>query len=139
MAAVNANTFTTQGAVWSNERGFMRLTYDFAADGGATTSTYRLAAITGKMLITEAVVQVETACTSGGSAVVTIGAETADPDGFLDATSGAVANLIDDFTVVETAGQSLVVDTGDYITLEIATAALTAGKINVFVSFYNAV
>ena len=136
MAAKNAAAQKKMASGFSNERQFMKLTYDFANDGGATTDTYRLAQVDDKILISEAIVQVETACTSGGAATVTIGAETADPDAMLAAQ--AVAGLTDDATFEVAAGQKLVVGSGDWITMSIGTAALTAGKINVYVSYYNA-
>ena len=71
----------------------------------------------------------ETAC-AGATAVVTVGSSTADPDAFMDATSGAVANLVDDFLVEETTAQH-VIPAAETIDLVIATADLTAGKVNV--------
>jgi len=137
MAAKHVNAYKTIGNLFSNEEGVVKLTYEFTEDGGATTDTYRLAFVDRKILVTNAVVQVETAC-AGATAVVTIGAEVADADGFLDAASGIVANLVDDFTEKEATGQKLVIGADDYITLAIATAALTAGKINLFLSYRNA-
>jgi len=46
-----------------------------------------------------------------------------------------LANLADDYAVVQTAGQKVVIGSGDYITLYIATQALTAGKINLFLEW----
>jgi len=135
MANVTANTYKTLDTLFTNERGFVKLTYDFAQDGGSTSDTYRLALVNSKILITEAILHVETACTSGGSATVTIGAETADANAFADGV--AVATLVDDYAIDTAAGQSLVVDAADYISLTIGTAALTAGKINLYISYYN--
>lgn len=123
------------GPAWSNQEGFMKLTYDFSNDGGAT-GTYTLANVDRKIMITKALVQVETAC-AGATAVVTIGSSSGDPDGFLDSTSGAVANLIDDYTVEEASANGLVVADTETINLVITTAALTAGKINVYIKYVN--
>jgi hypothetical protein len=136
MSAKTAGAYKKLGQGFSNEEQMVKLTYNFAVDGGATTDTYRLAKVNDKILVTDAIVHVETAC-AGSGAVVTIGAETADADGFLDATSGAVANLVDDFTEKEATGQKLVIGAGDYITLAITTGALTAGKINLVLKYVN--
>lgn len=127
----------TLGRGFSNEVQMMKLTYDFAADGGATTDTYVLGTTSGKILVLDACVHVETACTSGGSATVAIGVNGGDVDAFLDVTSGAVANLVDDFTEKEAAGQKIVLASGAKIEAAIATAALTAGKINLVLSYVN--
>jgi len=110
------------------------LEYDFANDTGAQ-GTYWLGKFPHKCLVRNAIVFVETACTSGGSATVQIGTSTADVDGFMDTTSGAVANLIDNAVITETAGTNLVVAADEYIQLVIGTADLTAGKIKVIVEW----
>ena len=136
MAIVTANTYKTLDTVFTGERGFAKLTYDFAQDGGATADTVRLALVNRKIIIVECLLQVETAFTSGGSATMDIGATTADADAFGDGI--AVATLVDDYAIDTAAGQSLVVDAADYIALTFATAAMTAGKLNLFISYYNA-
>lgn len=130
MANVTANTYRKIDSGYYNEMQTQRLVYDFAEDGGSTSDTYRLAEVTGKIYIAECILHVITACTSGGSATVTAGAETADADAF--GASIAVATLVDDYVVKTAAGQNLVVDgssSTDYLSLSIGTAALTAGKI----------
>lgn len=127
----------TLGRGFSNEVKMVKLTYDFALDGGAETDTYVLGTAGGKILILDACVHVENACTSGGSATLALGIDGGDVDAFLDTTSGAVANLVDDFTEKETAGQKLVVADGGKIEAAIGTAALTAGKVNLVVSYMN--
>lgn len=138
MAEVTANAHKTIGKLFSNEIGFEKLTYDFANDGGATADTVTLATMSGKKVILNAVAQVETACTSGGSAVVNIGILGGDVDAFVANTAGAVASLTDDATIKEDAGQKIVVADGGKISVAIATAALTAGKINLYIQFANA-
>ena len=137
MAQVNATNVKKLGKVFSNEVGFVRMTYDFSLDGGATTDTYVLGETEGKILILDAAVHVETAATSGGEATVKIGVNGGDDDAFLDTTSGAVAALTDDAVVKEVAGQSIVLADGAKIEMVIGTAALTAGKINVLVQYVN--
>ena len=112
------------------------LEYDFAKDGGAQ-GTFSLGKMTHKCVILRGRVFVETACTSAGSATVIVGASTADVDAFIDATSGAVANLVDNATFVETASEGLVVAANETIDLTIGTADLTAGKIKVFIEAIN--
>lgn len=111
-------------------------TYDFAKDTGAA-ATYSLGKFKHKTLVLQGTVFVETACTSGGLATVAIGTSTADTDAFMDATSGAVANLVDDFVHAETASTRLVVAADETLDLVIATAALTAGKIKVVLECIN--
>lgn len=137
MARKIAAAHKTLGGLFSNEVGYEKLTYNFANDGGATTDTYVIGTAGRKIAIMDAMVHVETACTSGGSATVSIGVVGGDVDAFLDVTSGAVANLVDDFTEKETAGQKLVVASAGQIEVVIATAALTAGKINLLVKYVN--
>ena len=110
------------------------LEYDFSKDTGAQ-GTYWLGKFQHKALIKSAVVFVETACTSGGSATVAVGTTTADPDGFLDATSGAVANLIDDAALTETTAANLVVAANEYVIFVIGGADLTAGKVKVIIEW----
>lgn len=137
MATVSAAAHKTFGRGFSNERKFVKLTYDFANDGGAAADAVKLGTTDGKILVMDSVVHVETACTSGGSATVIVGVAGGDTDAFMDTTSGAVANLVDDFCNQETAGQGVVLASGAAIHLDIATADLTAGKINVILSYIN--
>lgn len=137
MARKEVSAHKTLGRGFTNEIQLARLTYDFALDGGATTDTYVMGTTGGKILVLDACVHVETAAGSVGSATVAIGVVGGDVDAFLDVTSGAVANLVDDFTEKETAGQKLVIDDGGKIEAVIATAALNAGKINLILKYVN--
>ena len=110
--------------------------YDFGNDTGAQ-ATYSLGKFGHKTLVLQGTVFVETACTSAGSATVEIGTSVADADAFMDATSGAVANLIDDFVHVETTSTNLVVAADETLDLIIGTADLTAGKIKVILECIN--
>lgn len=133
----NANTVRTLGKPASNEESMTTLVYDFAEDGGSIGSL-TLGSIGRKVILTRAIVYVESACTSGGSATVKIGPTTADDDAMLTTTNGAVANLTADASFKQAATEGLVVDAGDTIDLVIATAALTAGKILVKVFYIDA-
>lgn len=135
MAEVVGNKHKTLGATFGNESKFVKLTYDFAEDGGATADTVKLATIGTGIIITKCTVHVETACTSGGSATVQIGPTTADADGILAAT--AVASLTANHVVQTAAAQGLYVAADDTIDVVVATAALTAGKINVYLEYHS--
>jgi len=138
MANVTANTYRKLDAGYYNEQQVARLVYDFAEDGGNTTDIYRLAEVKSKILVVEATLHVITAFSSGGSATLTLGAETADADAFGAAI--AVATLVDDYTVKTAAGQILVIDGAsatDYISVNIGTAAMTAGKLELIMKYFT--
>lgn len=134
MANIQCGAYKTVGQVFSNEKGFVKLTYDFSVDGGAYSgNTYRLGRTSRKILVTEAVIHIETAVV-GSSSTVSLGTTTAATVGL---SAVAEATLVDDY-VVDTAGfQAEVVPSGDYFTMTIGTANLTAGKINVFLTYVN--
>lgn len=121
---------------WSDQPYTEVFEYDFANDTGAQ-ATYSLGKFKSKSLVLRGRWFVETACTSAGSATVIIGASTADTDAILDATSGAVANLIDNANDTETAATGLVVAADETLDLTIGTADLTAGKIKVILECIN--
>lgn len=136
MANVTCNTYRKLDSGYYNEMQVQRLVYDFAEDGGSTSDTYRMAEVTGKIYIVEAILHVITAVTSAGSATITAGAETADADAF--GATIAKATLVDDYTVKTAAGQNLVVDgssSTDYLSLTVGTADLTAGKVEFIVRY----
>jgi hypothetical protein len=133
MANVAAHKYVGKG--FSNEVQLAKFTYNFANDTGAQ-ATYTLGTFTDKVMITNAIVQVETAC-AGATATVTIGLAGTDVDCFLTTAHGAVASLTDDATFKETAGQLIVVPDNETISCTIATADLTAGKINLFIEYIN--
>lgn len=137
MSTVTAYNHKYFGREFSNERTTVKLTYDFAKDAGAFADVVKLGTVRGKVLVLDSCVHVETACTSLGSATVIVGVAGGDTDAFMDLTSGAVANLADDFVNQETTGQGIVLADGAAIHLDIGTADLTAGKINVILSVMN--
>ena len=137
MATVTAAAHKTFGRGFSNQVQMVKLTYNFANDAGAAADVVKLGTTDGKILVLQSYVHVETACTSGGSATVIVGVAGGDTDAFMDTTSGAVASLVDDYVTSETAGQGLVLASGAAIHLDIATADLTAGKINLVLVYMN--
>lgn len=140
MSTVTSTAIKKFGDGFSGERWTKKLTYDFAVDAGAFADAVRIGQAAAKCIITEARVHVETACASLGSATVAIGVEGGDVDAILDTTDGAVANLIDDAVLYDTAtANGFVMQAGEYVLFDIGTADLTAGKVHVYLSGYNAV
>ncbi len=137
MTTVTAAAHKVFGRGFSNERKWVKLTYDFANDAGAFADAVKLGTTDGKILVMDSVVHVETLCASLGSATVIVGVGGGDTDAFMDLSSGAVANLVDDFCNQESTGQGIVLASGATILLDIGTADLTAGKINVILSYIN--
>lgn len=111
--------------------------YSFATDGGAVGDiVLRGDQIPSGAIITDVLINVDTALTSGGAATVALKAESAADLNTADAISGAPWSTTGakrgDLTattapVKTTAARS--------ITATVATAALTAGKFSVYVSY----
>lgn len=126
---------------WKNEVCYKKFVYDFAVNGGAL-GNISLSSPTGSAftlplhaLVKSVLVKVATTCTSGGSATVSVG-NTSDVDMYLAAV--AVGSLTADYigTAIGTPVAVTAANLQD-VTLTIATAALTAGKIEVHVEYYN--
>lgn len=111
--------------------------YDFAVDGGAVGDiTLRGDTIPSGAIITDVLINVDTALTSGGAATVALKAEGAADLNAADAISGAPWSTTgaergdldaDTAPVKTTAARSIVATVG--------TAALTAGKFSVYVEY----
>lgn len=111
--------------------------YNFATDGGAVGDiTLRGDAIPSEAIITDVLIHVDTALTSGGAATVALKAESAADLNAADPISGAPWSTTGakrgDLTattapVKTTASRSIVATVG--------AAALTAGKFSVYVSY----
>lgn len=121
----------------ANKLNHQEYVYDFAVQGGAIGSLN----LVGNKLPVGAVVQsasivVETAFTSGGSATVSLG-DLASATKYMAAT--AVASLTDQSlqTVTGVPNQVSVANEAQ-VTLAIAVAALTAGKLRVSLEYYMA-
>lgn len=115
----------------------VKATYDFALDGGAVGDiALRGAAIPSGAIITDVLVDVTTALTSGGSATVAIKAQSAAD--LISATAigsspwsttGPKRGSLDaDSAPIKTTAKRT-------ITATVATAALTAGKFSVIVEY----
>jgi len=109
--------------------------YDFANLGGAV-STIELdgADLPANFLILNGVAQVITACTSGGSATITLGTKSGTATNLLGSTAvgsltaGAKFQLVPDFATI---ADSIKETTKQRPVIAIGTAALTAGRIKV--------
>ena len=117
---------------WTGEEFTFVGEYDFTNDAGAQ-GTFSLGTFKHKTLVLDGRVWIEAACTSAGSATVIAGTSTKDDDAFLDATSGAVANLTVGTVHTETANANLVVAADETLDVTVATADLTAGKVKVII------
>lgn len=111
--------------------------YDFAIDGGAvSTITLRGDTLPSGAVITNALLYVHTALTSGGAATVSVGTEAAADINAADAVSGAPWSTTGakrpDFTATTA---PIVTTAARAITATVATAALTAGKFTVVVDY----
>ena len=111
--------------------------YSFATDGGAVGDiTLRGDTIPSGAIITDVLIHVDTALTSGGAATVALKAEGAADLNAADAISGAPWSTTgakrgdfdaDAAPIKTTAARSIVATVG--------TAALTAGKFSVYVTY----
>lgn len=130
------------------EKQYLRYTYDFSRDGGAVSAialTPDANSIGNNFVVTDVIVHVETALTSGGSASVTIG-NTTDPDGYMTDIFSLVGSNGAVVRAGEVAGALIWDDTNDHLLaynvgstaanqnllLTVGTAALTAGKLSVY-------
>ncbi len=119
-----------QGEFNTSDEGLeiIKIVYDFSKDGGAVSFLNGFQA-GQKMVVHKAVMKVQTTCTSGGSATVSLG-KTGSVAGLVAAT--AVASLTGDAIIagVSTFGAGgIILAAADYVGFDIAVAALTAGKI----------
>jgi hypothetical protein len=111
---------------WGAHRELVRITYDYSVDGGSVGALDIFKA-KEKCVVKLAEMYVKTACTSGGSATVSVG-KTGDLAGMVAAT--AVASLTADAVILGAAlDASHVLAADDIVKMDIAVAALTAGKI----------
>ena len=122
---------------WGKQAYQVVLEYDFDNDAGAK-GTLVMGKFLQKTLIRKGVVHCVAAGTSGGSATVVFGTVTGDPNGILDATDGAVANLTLGATVfTATTSDNLLVAANETLDMTIATDTLTAGKFWVILECYQ--
>jgi len=116
---------------YNDDINYVKGTYDFSEDTGATTSTYNLVKIPVGCVVVDAFLHVETAGTSGGSATVIVG-QTSDTDSIIE--SVAVASLTEN-SVHNLAAKRYTASGENNFLMTIGTAALTAGKFHLHVWF----
>lgn len=111
--------------------------YDFSVSGGAT-GAYNLLPetelIPAKAVITAVYFDTVTAPTSGGSATIALGVNTTTD--LKGATAYGSFSGITAGIPVSSAATSVKVTAASNLVMTIGTAALTAGKINVFVEYF---
>lgn len=112
---------------FGNQSEIVRKIYDFAKDGGAV-GVYDLLKASDDMVVISGYAKVITAATSGGSMTMDLGIKAGDTDALIAAeavaglTAGALVKFID-------ANMPLKVSAAAVLSMEVAVAALTAGKI----------
>ena len=114
--------------------------YDFAKHGGAiSTITVGPKLIPAQTVITQGIIRVVTACTSDGSATVAL--HLLSSEDILAATAIASLSLdaLVDTVPVGTAATSLICTAATQLSVVVATAALTAGKIAVHLQGYRSI
>jgi hypothetical protein len=120
---------------WRSEPRVLRFGYDFDEDGGAI-GTFALGDLPEDFVVESCDVAVETALTSGGTPVVEFGND-ADQNGYIADIGAASAGLVEGAGALLT-GKHLVLSSDDSVDMEVGTAALTAGKLSVYVRGYQA-
>lgn len=136
MAEKQVSAHKGVGPLYSNERGYLKLEYDFSKDGGASADTYVMGTAGEKMVVLATTVYVAEAVTSGGAATVQIGVQGGDADAILPDT--AVGSLTAEAVLEDAAGQKFVIQKGEKIEAVVGTADLTAGRICVYIEYVNA-
>lgn len=111
--------------------------YDFSVSGGAV-GTFNLLPetdlIPANAIVTRALIDVVTAPTSGGSATVAVKVKNANDIKTATAIASYTVGLMDGVPV-DTAATSIKLTAASNIVMTVATAALTAGKIVVFLEY----
>jgi hypothetical protein len=120
--------------------------YDFATDAGAVASVTLSAKdqkspLPAGAIVTNAYAWVQTACTSEGLATLAFGLGE-DVDALIDETAVAslTANAVftgDSTVVAGTSVARIANAAGGVVTATVGTAALTAGKVSLFIEFIN--
>ncbi len=128
-------------SVLHGQLGCLQAIYDFSVDGGAVGTIYlkdafgEKAMLPSGALIKKVIIHVETALTSGGLATISVGSEAAaDLKAATAVASYSLAANLDG--VPDGAAANIVRLTADkQIQIAVAVAALTAGKLHVFVDY----
>ncbi|MFN9974319.1 MAG: hypothetical protein ACK58T_30930 [Phycisphaerae bacterium] len=127
------------GSHLQGQRGTLRATYDFAIQGGAIgtvnlrDSDNQLATLPDKAIVLQVYIDEVTNVTSGGSATIAVGLNTTTD--LLGATAIASFTGIIAGVPTGTAATMVKATAARTITATIGTAAVTAGKLNVFIDY----
>lgn len=127
------------GNLLDGQKGSVRAIYDFAKSGGAVGAINLLdeegnvASLPDNAIITHTTIDVITDPTSGGSATISVGSSAADD--ILTATAIASVTGILDGIQDGTATNMIKTTAETDLTITVAVAALTAGKLIVFVDY----
>ena len=111
----------------------VKFTYDFTTDGGAVSSI-TLGTMPDNSVITGGHIDVELPVESAGSATVAFGI-TGNTDAFVAAT--AKGTLAPDYVAATSNDLPLKMDGDTDVLATIAVAALTGGKVHLFVEYYE--
>lgn len=119
-----------------------KFTYDFARDGGAVSaiamkdSLGRAAKLPDNAVVLSVRQESITDCTSSGAATVALGI-TGTADKFLVATAYTDASFDVDAVTARNASVPYKAAASDQVLVTIATAALTAGKFNLYIDYFE--
>lgn len=129
------------GTLLERTKNHVTAVYDFAVLGGAV-STLALKDLDGNTctlqsgaIITNVIAHVVTACTSGGSATVSLGANTTTDLMGATAVASLSLNALLAGVPVGTAATAVRLTADRNISVAIAVAALTAGKVNYHIEY----
>lgn len=129
MSSVNSPRFGNDAVVYTQ-----KVTYDFDVHGGAVGDIALDCTVPDNAVILDGIVDVLTPPTSGGAATVALKVEGAAD--LLGATAiASVTGLVD--TVPNGTAANAIKTTADrVVTVTVAVAALTAGKMNIFFRYF---
>ncbi|MEM9116879.1 MAG: hypothetical protein AAGD09_03240 [Cyanobacteria bacterium P01_F01_bin.56] len=127
-------TTTTPSIFEPQLGGYVKATYDFAEHGGIVGDNACNLKLPAGAIVYNGFANVVTAPTSGGSATVAIKIEGAADLLTATAISSVTGQL--DLVPDGTAGNAIVLTEDRTLSVTIATAALTAGKIDVYLQYF---
>jgi len=119
----------TVSAPFSNTMDYVRVTWDYAVDGGATGALDLLTA--GEALVIKSFhAYVKTTVTTSATGTIQVGVASGDDDACMTAVQGAAASLTAGVTVPHVSTTCPVsLASGGKMQMTIGTGALTAGKV----------
>jgi len=124
------------GAPFSNEAQLVRVTYDFAVDGGAIAD-YDVLEADGDILVEFLVADVKTAVTSADAILFDLGKGAGGGEFWTDVLKGTL--ILDAQVPSEVAGAFVELADGEKIVMGVEAFAATAGKIQFLFRVYKRV